>query len=202
MSQLIEFAGQVVRALPDDLPPGVMQDWISKPHALSEALRKALVTPLFPMWKKTITLGALRSTEAYLEKLDVTDHHVSEQARDIIAQPAFTVANEETEVELVKVSVAELGFPDGARLADIYERAGKFGLGLNPPEVGPALRLDYLDQPRAEWLIVAMEPIAGSDGSLGLFHVSCAGMSERSLGYWSPLEEVWGSLFEFLFQLK
>lgn len=42
MSQFREFAGQVVRALPDDIGEDVMQCWIQNPRALREALRDAL----------------------------------------------------------------------------------------------------------------------------------------------------------------
>ena len=72
---------------------------------------------------------------------------------------------------MVVVSVAELGFKDGATREQIYARAKELGLDLCPAEVGPQLRLQYKDQPNGEWLVIAMEPITGSVGNLNLFRV-------------------------------
>ena len=63
------------------------------------------------------------------------------------------------EVELVAVSVAELGFhSDAAALIDVYARARQLGFELAPAETALQLRLQYLDQPLGE-LVVGMEPI-------------------------------------------
>lgn len=97
---------------------------------------------------------------------------IGDWGNDILGKPAFTVSSEEVEVELVVVSVAELGFKDGATRKKIYQRAQEFGLDLCPNEVGPQLRLQYKDQPKGEWLLIAMEPIADSDGYLKVFRVA------------------------------
>jgi hypothetical protein len=54
----------------------------------------------------------------------------------------------------------------GASTKDIYARAQSLGLALCPPEVGPQLRLQYLEQPSGEILHIAMQPIAKYDGDL------------------------------------
>ncbi len=65
------------------------------------------------------------------------------------------------ELDLVVVSVAELGFPeDGASLDAVYARARSLGLELCPPDLGLALRLNYLNQPRGQFLHIAMSPVA------------------------------------------
>lgn len=69
------------------------------------------------------------------------------------------------------MTVAELGFKNGARRDAIYARAIELGLQLCPAEVGPALRLQYPDQPYGEWLRIAMEPVAVSVGFLEVFGV-------------------------------
>lgn len=98
---------------------------------------------------------------------------IGDYGNDVLEKPAFekSVAEKETEVELVNVSVEELGFKDGATRADIYKRAKELGLGLCPAEVGPQLRLKYKDQPKGEWVLIAMEPITGSNGYLHVFNV-------------------------------
>ncbi|MGY4498969.1 hypothetical protein ACVWYH_002900 [Bradyrhizobium sp. GM24.11] len=63
-------------------------------------------------------------------------------------------------MDLLIVSAAELGFQgETASLAEIYARAQRLGFGLAPAEIAPQLRLQYLDQPIGEFLIIGMEPI-------------------------------------------
>lgn len=124
----------------------------------------------FPIWK-TITLGTgFKTADDFRRALKVGGYRINDWANDILDGPAFKAANQETEVNLVRVSVAELGFPNGATRQEIYNRAQKFGLDLCPPEVGPQLRLQYKDQPMGEWLVIGMN-LAGSGGSLGVFGV-------------------------------
>jgi hypothetical protein len=63
------------------------------------------------------------------------------------------------DVELILVSVADLGIESESFLADVYNRARQIGLELCPAEVGPQLRLDYRNQPLGEVLHIAMQPI-------------------------------------------
>lgn len=133
-----------------------------------------LVSATAKVWKtwKTIQLGTgLQTADDFRKEVVKAGMKISDWANDILGKPAFTATTSETEVELVVASVAELGFKDGATRKDIYVRAQEFGLDLCPPEVGPQLRLQYTDQPKGEWLVIAMEPITVSDGYLGLFRV-------------------------------
>ena len=125
----------------------------------------------FKTWK-TINLGTgLETAEDFRRALRDGEFWLSAWASDILGKPAFTAATEESEVDLVKVTVAELGFK-GAQRDQIYARAKELGLELCPAEVGPQLRLQYQDQPNGEWITVAMEePIHASDGNLWLFFV-------------------------------
>ena len=119
-----------------------------------------------------IKLGTgTKDADGFRKALKKADCNIGDWGNDILGKPAFTVAPQETEVELVVVSVAELGFNEGATRADIYKRANELGLDLCPNEVGPQLRLQYKDQPKDEWLLIAMEPITDSDGDLGVFGV-------------------------------
>ena len=129
----------------------------------------------FPIWK-TIKLGTgLKSTDDSRKSIKKNGMKISDWASDILGKPTFTTAAQETELDLVKVTVAELGFKKGARREQIYIRAKELGLELCPSEVGPQLRLQYQDQPNGEWLLIAMEPITGSDGGLGVFSVERGG---------------------------
>ncbi len=138
---------------------------------LSGELPVSAKTKVWKTWK-TIKLGTgLKSADDFRKEVVEAGMKIGDWANDILGKPAFTATTSETEVELVVASVAELGFKDGATRKDIYVRAQELGLDLCPPEVGPQLRLQYTDQPKGEWLVIAMEPITDSDGDLNLFHV-------------------------------
>jgi hypothetical protein len=110
------------------------------------------------VWK-TITVGTFANSFALLNALDAAGCGIGDSAEEILARPAFTVSATKTDVELIAVSAAELGFQtDTAPLADIYTRAQQLGFGLAAAEVAPQLRLQYFDQPIGEFLI-GMEPI-------------------------------------------
>jgi len=173
--QTAKFLAVVGENMPE-LSGDVMQGWIQNPKAVQKALSNAFCPPeatsRFNVWKKTIKLGTgLKTAEEFRRVLRDGEFRLSDWASDILGKPAFKAADEETEVDLVKVTVAELGFKKGARRNQIYERARDLGLELCPPEVGPQLRLQYQDQPNGEWILVAMEPIVGSDGNPELFYV-------------------------------
>jgi hypothetical protein len=112
-----------------------------------------------PAWK-TITVGAFANSFALRNALDAAGCGIGGSADEILARPAFTLRATKTDVELIAVSAAELGFrTDTASLADIYARAQQLGFGLAAAEVAPQLRLQYFDQPVGEVLIIGMEPI-------------------------------------------
>lgn len=127
--------------------------------------------PAFLLWK-TLKLGTHKSAKELRKAMEQAGCNISDWAGGMLKQNAFTVAGQETDIDLVVVSVAELRFATGATRKDIYERAIQLGLALCPAEVGPQLRLQYLDQPMDEWLRIAMEPITDSDGGLSVFRVA------------------------------
>ncbi|MBU1083275.1 hypothetical protein KKE14_02455 [Patescibacteria group bacterium] len=148
---------------------------------------------------KTIKLGAHKSADDYLKALKEAGFRVGNWANDMIKKPAFKITNEPTDVELVLVTVAELGFPSGATQKDIYGKAPSMGLQLCPPEVGPALRLDYQDQPPIEYILIGMEPIADSYGGLKVFNVSHVGSDPWLDTYCADPDYHWSSVFRFVF---
>jgi hypothetical protein len=152
---------------------------------------------------KTIKLGTgLKTADDFRKAIKENKMRISDWASDILGKPAFTVAAEETELDLVVVSVAELGFKNGATREQIYARAKELGLDLCPAEVGPQLCLQDKDQINREWWVVAMEPITDSDGSLELFRVrrDGSGLWLRSC-YASP-GYVWDADDRFVFSRR
>ena len=91
-------------------------------------------------------------------------------------------------IPTVRLRVADLGFPDGALTRELIGteqdrdvfgnpapftggRGKQLDLELCSPDVGPALRLEYSDQPLGERLHIAMKPIRSSDGEPRIFVV-------------------------------
>lgn len=161
-----------------------------------------IVSATAKVWKtwRTIKLGTgLKTADEFRKAIKKAVMRIGDWGNDILGKPAFTASPEEVEVELVVASVAELGFKDGATRKDIYTRAQELGLDLCPPEVGPQLRLQYKDQPKGEWLIIAMEPISGSDGLLRVFRVEHDGGVLWLLGYYGRPGCFWsGHRFVFV----
>jgi hypothetical protein len=125
--------------------------------------------PEFKTWK-TIKLGTQKSVEDLSKALTNDGFQISDWAADSLKKT--TLAGAETELELVLVSVGELGFKEGTRRDALYARAQELGLDLVPAEAGPQLRRQYTDQPMNEWMLMAMEPIAASANFLRVFNVA------------------------------
>src|SRR5581483_3717379 len=88
----------------------------------------------FPVWR-TIQIGTgLKTANDFRRALTSAGYRIGTWANDILGR--FTPATEEKKLDLVAVSVAELGFANGATLRDIYARAKELGLELCPAEVG------------------------------------------------------------------
>jgi len=177
-------------------------DWV-----MSELQRtvEGRITGELRQWNvwRTIKLGTgLRTAGEFGIALKQAECRIGDRGNDILGKPAFTASETEMEVDLVNVSVADLGFKDGAIRKDIYRRAIELGLELCPAEVGPQLRLQYRDQPKGEWLLVAMEPITDSDGGPGLFGVERGGR-----GLWLGAgdgrpDRFWDSNGRWVFRLR
>ena len=200
--QTAKFLAVVGENMPE-LSGDVMQGWIQNPKAVQKALSNAFCPPeatsRFNVWK-TIKLGTgFKTADEFRRALRDGGFRISGWASDILGNPAFKVASEETEVDLIKVTVAELGFKEGVRRDQIYERAKEFGLELCPAEVGPQLRLRYKDQPNGEWILVAMEPIFDSGGHPRLFDVGRAASELWLYGYWSHPDDFWGAVNQWVF---
>jgi hypothetical protein len=125
-----------------------------------------------PAWK-TITAETFPDSVALANAMGCG---LGESAEKIIARPAFTLSETKTEVALFVVSAAELGFQtETASLEQIYARAQQLGFGLAAAEIAPQLRLQYLNRPIGEFLIMGMEPIKTSKGKPVILTVANGG---------------------------
>ena len=116
----------------------------------------------------TITLGTHRSGADLLDKLIAEKCRVSLWSTQALENTDFPVAAAEITVDIVVVSMLELGFAEGelAALDTIYDRAKQMGFETCPVETAALLRLQFLDQPdwttgeRLADFFVASEPFA------------------------------------------
>jgi hypothetical protein len=153
----------------------------------------------FPVWK-TVRLGVYKTADAYREALQASKHRCGEWVTDLFGKPACHCASEETDVDLVVLSVEDLGFKEGALYSEICEKAQDVGLELCPAEVGPALRLAYENQPRGERLIIATTPFADSGEELDLFAMEVSGGGGLWLrGDCGPADRYWEPDRRFVF---
>ncbi|MBI2062919.1 MAG: hypothetical protein HYT61_01610 [Candidatus Yanofskybacteria bacterium] len=168
------------------------------------SLEKQSLKKSFQTWK-TIRLGTgLYTAGDFRKALANKGFVIGHWSDDAIEKPAFaaSISREKKEVELVKVTAAELGFKTGATRGDIYGRAIQLGLKLSPAEVGAQLRLQYPDQPHGEWLLIAMEPIEDSSGGLGVAEVGHGGHGGPGLwlcGDNSSSNYVWPGFVNWIF---
>ena len=125
-----------------------------------------------PKWR-TVSIGTFKNTFELRNALDAAGIHVGDSADEILARPNFNTSSTRLEYDLVVYSAKELGLvEESVSHADIYERASCLGLELCPAEIGPQLRLNYLDQPQADVINVAMEPMTTYYGELIDFSIS------------------------------
>jgi hypothetical protein len=155
----------------------------------------------FPIWK-TLKLGTHESVDEIHRDLTEKGFRVSEWANDILGKVKVEVSPRKTTANLVRVSVEELGFKEGATRAEIYDRAQELGLELCPAEVGPQLRLQYNDQPNGDWVLIGMEPITDSDGSPSVFNVACDRGDRWLYAVYSRPDYFWNSNNRWIFVLR
>jgi hypothetical protein len=125
---------------------------------------------------KTIAVGTFADSIRLRNELDGMRCSIGGQAAEILARPTFTVRPHKTDMDLVALSPAQLGFTsDTVTLATVYARARQLGFELAPAEVGPQLRIQYFDQPIGEFLIIGMEPIKTWSGEPIILNVANGG---------------------------
>ncbi len=163
--QTAKFLATVAQNMPE-IPGEKMQSWIENPVALGEALEEVLLGPWFSVWM-TLKLGPGFNADDFRKAMEGNGMKITFQANEILNTPMITgtsevtMVTEGTEIDLVLVTVAELGFKSGATRQDIYKRAQELGLELCPAAVALELRLQYNNQPcRCGPVLIAMYPVS------------------------------------------
>jgi hypothetical protein len=95
---------------------------------------------------RAVAVGGVKKLELQKE-LQRHGVEINEAGRTLFASDRFQTSDISTITETVEVSVLNLGYAQGATISRIHEAATALGLALCPLELGPHLRLQYLDQP-------------------------------------------------------
>ena len=119
-----------------------------------------------PIWR-TVTIGMYPSTAHYLHMLSgkrlsyvfFKEGYVLEKEQRKALQQ-IPVSPERAELDLVAIPLPFFRFNKNLpHFTDLCERAIAGGLELAPPEVGAALRSQYLNQARGEWIDIPMQGV-------------------------------------------
>lgn len=148
---------------------------------------------------KTVEVGALPKG-GLLSELENDGHYVSSWAKELIEKMPLngTIEN----IDLCKMTLAEMGFTKPATWSHILERVKELG-DICPPEVGPLLRLPDTKQEKSSWYYVAMEQIADSGGNPRVFRVKRGGDGGSWLSTcWVNPDGEWGLDDEVVFRLR
>ena len=117
-----------------------------------------------------VTLGLHKLPDAYKQAIEADGKKINSWGLDILQK--VRCGKKQVEVHLAVATVEELGLPKGGTTDQLHAAIKAQGGQLCPAEVGPALRLLYKDQPKGEWLWLAMEAIPDSGGDLIVFRVA------------------------------
>lgn len=142
---------------------------------------------------KTIELGG--------PKPKLKDVSFGYYAKQILGKVVYQKKKET--IDLVLVTPKELGFTKYPTTTELFAKAKAEGLELCPAEIGPRLREIYMDQPKGEWIYIAMEPISDSGGSPRVFRVGHGDDGKRWLFFgWTYPAFRWYLDFRLSFRLR
>jgi hypothetical protein len=185
---------QNTKAYLGPLSPGIFQ--LTQNHGIEHIYTKF---PESKIQKYNIEIGGKTKDQLEQELENRKDIYFGDWAKDIINKPDFTTSQETKDMKLVRLTVAELGFPDGATTDEIYKRADELGLDLCPAEVGPQLRLQ---SDIKDWTLIAMKQITGSDGRPGVFDLISVGGQLGLSTDSAASDEHWRADLPWVFSLR
>ncbi|AWB46911.1 helicase [Paenibacillus sp. CAA11] len=110
------------------------------------SIEKEKIYPNCPIINRIVEVGGFKKSEL-VEKLQEHSIQLNEYGERLLNDGKFTTSETRYSLQTVELAVRDLGFSDGAVTAQIFKKANEVGLKLCPLELGPYLRLQYLDQP-------------------------------------------------------
>jgi len=105
----------------------------------------ALVPNFMNPSRLKVNIGGLSAFDL-LERMEAIGIKLNSLALEMLKDEHFRTEESVSTVEVVPLSVRELGLPHGGTLAQAIDAAESLGYQLCPRELGPHLRLAYTDQ--------------------------------------------------------
>ncbi|WP_150114068.1 hypothetical protein [Vibrio sinaloensis] len=150
----------------------------------------------YQTWK--VELGT-HSKDELLFELSRNKINLNAYAVMLFMSQKFEISNERQTVELVKVSVRELGYSGGALFVDILDSAKGQNLMSCGLELALYLRLQYLSQPDGPLLTVASVPPFSDEMYPKGFYLSSNSTGLWLRGYRATEDVLWAPDSEFVF---
>ncbi|OGM94250.1 hypothetical protein A2524_01085 [Candidatus Wolfebacteria bacterium RIFOXYD12_FULL_48_21] len=121
----------------------------------------------FETWQ-TIESGG-KSKDELIKELEEKGRLIGADANHLLKSEDFKTSESREHIDLVRPTVKDLGFDNGATTEEIYARADELGLDLCEAEDAPNLRVQY---DGTEGMAIAMKQITGSGGFPSVFYLS------------------------------
>ncbi|MFO1007286.1 MAG: hypothetical protein U0929_15100 [Planctomycetaceae bacterium] len=164
-----------------------------------------------PLVRRVVTVGGTGKTQL-LSLLVAAGVELNEAAHVLFDSHLFKALETTQSLSTVELSVGQLGFSQGATQPQLLERALSLGLQLAPIELGPHLRLQYLDQPEGCWgypetkhqappgsIQIASAPLSEDDQLPKGFYLRRIKGVLWLRGFWSDLQHVYQPTDRFVF---
>ena len=169
------------------------------------------VPPLCPSIARAVRVGGVTKREL-LSAFQAHGIELNATGRILFAHDEFKTSETSSVFETVEISVLDLGYEQGATVAQVHERSAQLGLSLCPLELAPHLRLQYLDQPEGDWghppsqhrappgsITVASAPLGEDDNLPKGFYLRRIKGVLWLRGYRSRAEHIWSAEDRFVF---
>ena len=134
------------------------------------------IYPHSPMEIRVVEVGGL-SKPQLKHKLQQCSIRMNEYGIKLLDDDKFIISPTKRQLETVEILVRNLGFTDGATTSQLFQMADTFGLQLCPIDLGPFLRIQYLDQPET----YTSSPEKGNQAPSGSLTIASEALSEDDL---------------------
>jgi hypothetical protein len=154
--------------------------------------------PDCPTITRIIEVGGVSKAEL-LQQFQEHAISLNNYGKLLFEDDSWTPSKSACHLETVELIARQLGFPEGATSDELFERACELGLSLCPVEVGPFLRLQYLDQPQGFWITIASQKLSGDPEFPNGFYVRRLEDGLWLRGYIASDDHVWDADDHFVF---
>lgn len=178
----------------------IVKDFLPSP---SQLVKENRLYPNCPSVARNVRIGGMGKL-ALLDEMEKHGIQMNEAGKALFANASFTTSESVSTVSTIEITVANLGFAQGASFAGILEKAASMGLAPSPLELGPHLRLQFPDQPE-DHIGASVTPHKAPPGSITIISPPIDGNEDTPQGfylrrisgvlwlrgYWSGPEHIW-----------